>query len=383
MAGKPPMQIDEMELYRSRLKAKKAAVEQAEDRKESNNERSLNTAWAAVEQAEDRKDSNNERSLNTARAAVEQAEDSKESNNERSLERHMDFLSKEVGIEFKTALRLNRVRAGSEADDEADEGKNYKKAMNALKDYIDATLETIKHPNLADHFKGDDKNMIEKAVQETRLLSLKRSATVGKLAEALSDLECIVEPILIAVHKRADGTHKRKRSIHEMGDPEFWMSPDLDAESDSAFNTAVADFFAPDSTADSKADSKADSPDTMGADTPDTMGAETEQEPEPKKLATIAFKGFSDSEAEGDTTTKWKAPHGFSPPHTPEPEEDTAKTETKADTDCAPDDRVWPQFPPPGWGDNPAYGPVEDLYSHLSDDDAKLVTAALSNRDLP
>ena len=89
----------------------------------------------------------------------------------------------------------------------------------------------------------------------------------------------------------------------------------------------------------------------------------------------------------------WVPPHGFSPPPTPEPEEDTAKTvpaktetDTKADTDRAPvtpDDRVWPQFPPPGWGDNPAYGPVEDLYSHLSDDDAKLVTAALSNRDLP
>ena len=69
---------------------------------------------------------------------------------------------------------------------------------------MDATVDTVQHPDLTDHFKGDDKNKIEKAVQETSdLLKRAKPATVGKLAEALSDLECIVEPILLGVYERA------------------------------------------------------------------------------------------------------------------------------------------------------------------------------------
>ena len=171
MAGKPPMHIDEMELYRSRLKAKQAAVEQAEGKEDTDNERSLERPSG----------------------------------------------SKDVGIEFKTALRLNRVRAGSEADDGASEGKNCKKAMNALHNYCVATFETIMQPELSDHFQGDDLKKIQKAVDETTdwLGGSEAGRTTAEYKTAYFDLSCIVQPILMAVCIQACCWHAQALSPRE------------------------------------------------------------------------------------------------------------------------------------------------------------------------
>ena len=140
--------------------------------------------------------------------------------------------------------------------------------------------------------------------------------------------------------------------------------------------------------------------------TPEIDGSDTEPE-----LQTIAFQGFASTpEIEGEhpskkkltlsskADTSWQPLHGFSPPISPLPESDS-DTEEKVPRPApipntmtafqdpktfkgervAPDGTVWPQFPPPGWGEPPVYGPVEDLFSHMSEDDAALVTRALAH----
>ena len=108
----------------------------------------------------------------------------------------------------------------------------------------------------------------------------------------------------------------RKRSIHEMGEAEFWLSPDLDDDV-SPFNAAAASFLDPawaggivivNGPANTEADTKA----KTEADTKANTKANTEADT--KKLKTIEFQGFSDSEAETDTkaagsSSAWQPVH--------------------------------------------------------------------------
>ena len=168
-------------------------------------------------------------------------------------------------------------------------------ASRALKDYMDATLDTIKHDSLKDKFKEGECDKIEKAVQETSdWVKREKPATVGKLAEALAKLELVVEPILLAVYG--------KRSVHNKGEVDFVLSPEFDEEV-SPFNAAAASFLDPawadnpvhvhgptDTKADTKTDTKADTKTNIEADV---------------------------------MANKWQPPHGFSPPRFSSSDADT------------------------------------------------------------
>ena len=124
------------------------------------------------------------------------------------------------------------------------------------------------------------------------------------------------------------------------------------------------------------------------------LRTDTEDEPEieaahPKKKVKTNENDTMADTAERPTDTNaagsaWVPPHGFSPfqgfsdsepeekADVPAPETVTAEADDPGwgSTPRTPlaSDAAWPQFPPVGWGENPALGPVEDLFSHLAED---------------
>merc|ERR1712202_106694 len=90
------------------------------------------------------------------------------------------------------------------AEDEANKGKV--EAKNGLENYCFTMRNTLQEEKLKDKFEGDDKDKIEKAVQETLdWLDKNQLAEKDEFEAKQKEIEGIVNPIMMKVYQAADG----------------------------------------------------------------------------------------------------------------------------------------------------------------------------------
>jgi len=102
---------------------------------------------------------------------------------------------------------IDRMVAEAEkfkAEDEANKGKV--EAKNGLENYCFTMRNTLQEEKLKDKFEGDDKDKIEKAVQETLdWLDKNQLAEKDEFEAKQKELEGIVNPIMMKVYQAAGG----------------------------------------------------------------------------------------------------------------------------------------------------------------------------------
>merc|ERR1712193_235570 len=90
------------------------------------------------------------------------------------------------------------------AEDEANKGKV--EAKNGLENYCFTMRNTLQEEKLKDKFEGDDKDKIEKAVQETLdWLDKNQLAEKDEFEAKQKELEGVVNPIMMKVYQAAGG----------------------------------------------------------------------------------------------------------------------------------------------------------------------------------
>merc|ERR1712028_259211 len=90
------------------------------------------------------------------------------------------------------------------AEDEQNKGKI--EAKNGLENYCFTMRNTLQEEKLKDKFEGDDKDKIEKAVQETiDWLDKNQLAEKDEIEAKQKELEGIVNPIMTKVYQAAGG----------------------------------------------------------------------------------------------------------------------------------------------------------------------------------
>merc|ERR1711998_476223 len=93
---------------------------------------------------------------------------------------------------------------GYRAEDEANKGKV--EAKNGLENYCFTMRNTLQEGKLKEKFEGDDKDKIEKAVQETLdWLDKNQLAEKDEFEAKQKELEGIVNPIMMKVYQAAGG----------------------------------------------------------------------------------------------------------------------------------------------------------------------------------
>merc|ERR1712072_1351386 len=102
---------------------------------------------------------------------------------------------------------IDRMVAEAEkykAEDEANKSKI--EAKNGLENYCFTMRNTLQEEKLKDKFEGDDKDKIEKAVQETLdWLDKNQLAEKDEFEAKQKELEGIVNPIMMKVYQAAGG----------------------------------------------------------------------------------------------------------------------------------------------------------------------------------
>merc|ERR1712080_98106 len=90
------------------------------------------------------------------------------------------------------------------AEDEANKGKV--EAKNGLENYCFTMRNTLNEEKLNEKFEGDDKDKIEKAVQETLdWLDKNQMAEKDEFEAKQKELEGVVNPIMMKVYQAAGG----------------------------------------------------------------------------------------------------------------------------------------------------------------------------------
>merc|ERR1711985_157529 len=89
---------------------------------------------------------------------------------------------------------------------EDEQNKQKIEAKNGLENYCSTMRNTLQEEKLKDKFEGDDKDKIEKAVQETLdWLDKNQLAEKDEFEGKQKELEGVVNPIMMKVYQAADG----------------------------------------------------------------------------------------------------------------------------------------------------------------------------------
>merc|ERR1712070_953872 len=89
---------------------------------------------------------------------------------------------------------------------EDEQNKSKIEAKNGLENYCFTMRNTLQEEKLKDKFEGDDKDKIEKAVQETLdWLDKNQLAEKGEVEGKQKELEGVVNPIMMKVYQAAGG----------------------------------------------------------------------------------------------------------------------------------------------------------------------------------